>query len=258
LDERPFIWRERAANRRLPVRGRFAILPTGPDNGFMRVLVVEDDPKTATFVSRALTDAGSVVDVLGNGDEALSAIGDRSYDVVVLDIMLPGRDGLSVVRQLRSGRNRTPVLLLSARGAVDERVEGLDAGADDYLAKPFELEELIARVRALGRRAADSGGIALRVGDLTLDTATRTAQRGGHRIELTAKEFGVLEVLMRSAGRICGRMTILEKVWNYDFDPGSNIVDVYVRRLRSKIDEGFDVKLLNSVRGVGYVMKGPE
>ncbi len=223
----------------------------------MRVLVVEDDPKTAGFVSRALTDAGCVVDVLGNGDEALSAIGDSPYDVVVLDIMLPGRDGLSVVRQLRAQRNRTPVLLLSARGAVDERVEGLDAGADDYLAKPFALEELIARVRALGRRTADSGRLVLRVGDLTLDAATRTAQRGDRRIELTPREFGVLELLMRSAGRICGRMTILEKVWNYDFDPGSNIVDVYVRRLRSKIDDGFDVKLLSSVRGVGYVMKEP-
>jgi DNA-binding response OmpR family regulator len=224
----------------------------------VRVLVVEDDPKTATFVRRALTANGAVVDVLGNGDEALSAIGNTPYDVVVLDIMLPGRDGLSVVRQLRSQRNRTPVLLLSARGAVDERVEGLDAGADDYLAKPFALEELIARVRALGRRSGEQGSLVLRVGDLTLDTATRTAQRGERRIELTAREFGLLEILMRSAGRICSRMMIIEKIWNYDFDPGSNIVDVYVRRLRSKIDDGFDVKLLTSVRGVGYVMKEPE
>jgi DNA-binding response OmpR family regulator len=224
----------------------------------VRVLVVEDDPKTATFVSRALTAAGDAVDVLGNGNEALSALGNTPYDVVVLDIMLPGRDGLSVVRQLRSQHNRTPVLLLSARGAVDERVEGLDAGADDYLAKPFALEELTARVRALGRRSAEQGGMVLRVGDLTLDTATRTAQRGDRRIELTTREFGLLELLMRSPGRICSRMMIIEKVWNYDFDPGSNIVDVYVRRLRSKIDDGFDVKLLTSVRGVGYVMKEPE
>ena len=224
----------------------------------MRVLVVEDDPKTAAFLRRALTANGAVVDVLGNGDEALLAIGNTPYDVVVLDIMLPGRDGLSVVRQLRSQRNRTPVLLLSARGAVDERVEGLDAGADDYLAKPFALEELIARVRALGRRSGEQGGLVLRVGDLTLDTATRTAQRGGRRIELTARGFDLLETLMQSAGRICSRTMIIEKIWIYDFDPGSNIVDVYVRRLRSKIDDGFDVKLLNSVRGVGYVIKEPE
>jgi DNA-binding response OmpR family regulator len=224
----------------------------------VRVLVVEDDPKTAAFVSRALTASGAAVDVLGDGVEALAAIGNTPYDVVVLDIMLPGRDGLSVVRQLRSQRNRTPVLLLSARGAVDERVEGLDAGADDYLPKPFALEELIARVRALGRRSGEQGALLLRVGDLTLDTATRTAQRGDRRIELTAREFGLLEILMRSVGRICSRMMIIEKIWNYDFDPGSNIVDVYVRRLRSKIDDGFDVKLLTSVRGVGYVMKEPE
>jgi DNA-binding response OmpR family regulator len=222
------------------------------------VLVVEDDPKTATFISRALVAGGDAVDVLGNGDDALSAIASTPYDAVVLDIMLPGRDGLSVVRRLRSERNRTPVLLLSARGAVDERVEGLDAGADDYLAKPFALEELIARVRALGRRSAEQGGLVLRVGDLTLDTGSRTAQRGERRIDLTTREFGLLELLMRSAGRICSRMMIIEKVWNYDFDPGSNIVDVYVRRLRSKIDDGFDVKLLISVRGVGYLMKEPE
>lgn len=223
----------------------------------MRVLVVEDDRKTAAFIRRALTAAGHAVDVLCNGDDALAAIGVTAYDVVVLDIMLPGRDGLSVVRQLRAHGNATPVLLLSARGAVDERVEGLDAGADDYLPKPFALEELIARVRALGRRTDDARGTVLRVGDLTLDTSTRTAHRGDRQIELTAREFRLLELLMRSPGRIFGRMTIIEKVWDYDFDPGSNIVDVYVGRLRSKIDAGFDVKLLHSVRGVGYVVKEP-
>jgi DNA-binding response OmpR family regulator len=224
----------------------------------MRVLVVEDNDKTAAFINKALTSEGFAVNVLGNGDEALSTIATTPFDAVVLDIMLPGRDGLSVLRQLRQRGNRTPVLLLSARGAVDERVEGLNAGADDYLAKPFALEELIARIRALTRRGNESRSVILRVGDLTLDTTTRLAQRGGRTIELTTREFRLLEVLMRASGRVCGRMTILEKVWDYNFDPGSNIVDVYVRRLRDKIDADFEPKLLHSVRGAGYVMKAPE
>jgi len=223
----------------------------------MHVLVVEDDPRTAAFVRRALGAAGWVVDVLDNGDDALAAILQAPVDVVVLDIMLPGRDGLSVVRQLRAHHNRTPVLLMSARGAVDERVEGLNAGADDYLAKPFALEELLARVRALGRRLPDLRHPVLRVGDLSLDTATRQARRGDRVIDLTTREYQLLELLMQSAGRVCGRMTIIEKVWDYDFDPGSNIVDVYVRRLRAKIDAGDQVRLLHSVRGVGYVMREP-
>jgi heavy metal response regulator len=232
-----------------------ANLPDDLDNAPMRILVVEDDRKTAAFVSKALKSAGYAVDVLGNGHDALSAIGHTAFDLVVLDIMLPGPDGLSVVRQLRSHNNRVPVLLLSARGEVNERVEGLDAGADDYLAKPFALEELLARVRALARRGSESTPAVLRVADLTLDTSTRTAQRGGRTIELTTREYRLLELLMRSPGRICARMTIIEKVWDYDFDPGSNIVDVYIRRLRTKIDDGFEPKLLHSVRGVGYVMK---
>lgn len=221
----------------------------------MRVLVVEDNKKTAAFISKALKSEGFAVNVLADGGEALLTIASTPFDAVVLDIMLPGRDGLSVVRQLRSGGNRTPVLLLSARGEVNERVEGLNAGADDYLAKPFALEELIARVRALVRRGDEAKSAILRVGDLSLDTTTRVGTRGGKTIELTAREYRLLELLMRSAGRVCGRMTILEKVWDYDFDPGSNIIDVYVRRLREKIDDGFEPKLLHSVRGIGYVMK---
>jgi DNA-binding response OmpR family regulator len=169
--------------------------------------------------------------------------------------MLPGRDGLSVLRQLRQQRNQTPVLLLSARGQVDERVEGLNAGADDYLPKPFALAELIARVRSLGRRGSEPKSIVLRVADLSLDTVTREAQRGGKSFELTTREYRLLEYLMRSAGRVCGRMAILEKVWDYDFDPGTNLVDVYIKRLREKIDEGIEPKLLHTVRGAGYVMK---
>jgi DNA-binding response OmpR family regulator len=198
---------------------------------------------------------GFAVDACHNGDDALAAAKSTPFDVIVLDIMLPGRDGLSVLRQLREQRNSTPVLLLSARGEVNERVEGLNAGADDYLPKPFELAELVARVRALTRRSGENKSTMLRVADLTLDTLTRRAQRGGTDIELTAREYRLLEFLMRSAGRLCGRMMILEKVWDYDFDPGTNLVDVYVKRLREKVDADFEPKLLQTVRGAGYVLK---
>jgi len=221
----------------------------------MRVLVVEDEKKTASFVRKALQSEGFAVDVCHNGDDALGAARTTPFDGIVLDIMLPGRDGLSVLRQLRESKNVTPVLLLSARGEVNERVEGLDAGADDYLPKPFELVELVARVRALTRRGAETKSPVLRVADLALDTLTRQAQRGETNIELTAREYRLLEFLMRSAGRLCGRMMILEKVWDYGFDPGTNLVDVYVRRLREKIDADFDPKLLHTVRGAGYMLK---
>jgi DNA-binding response OmpR family regulator len=221
----------------------------------MRVLVVEDEKKTASFIRKALQAEGFAVDVCHNGDEAWAAARATPFDAIVLDIMLPGRDGLSLLRQLRERQNATPVLLLSARGEVNERVEGLNAGADDYLPKPFVIAELIARVRALGRRGSETKSPVLRVGDLALDTVTREARRGGVAIELTAREYRLLEFLMRSAGRICGRMAILEKVWDYDFDPGSNLVDVNVMRLREKIDADFEPKLLHTVRGIGYVMK---
>lgn len=221
----------------------------------MRILLVEDDERTAEFISRAFRHEGFVVDVLRDGTSVLSVVTSSLLDAVVMDIMLPGKDGLSILRELRALGNRTPVLLLSARGEVNQRVEGLNAGADDFLGKPFVLDELIARVRALVRRGSEAKAMILRVADLTLDTTTRTAHRGGRSIDLTTREYRLLEFLMRSAGRICARMMILEKVWDYDFDPGSNIVDVYVRKLRDKIDNGFDSKLLHSVRGVGYVMK---
>jgi DNA-binding response OmpR family regulator len=221
----------------------------------MRVLVVEDEKKTASFVRKALQAEGFAVDVCHNGDDALAAARMTSFDGIVLDIMLPGRDGLSVLRQLRERKNTAPVLLLSARGEVNERVEGLNAGADDYLPKPFVIAELVARVRALGRRGGESKSTVLSVAGLTLDTVSHRAQRGGKIFELTAREFRLLEFLMRSVGRICGRMTIIEKVWDYDFDPGTNLVDVYVKRLREKIDDGFEPKLLHTVRGVGYVLK---
>ena len=221
----------------------------------MRVLVVEDEKKTASFIRKALQAEGFAVDVCHRGDDALAAATATPFDGIVMDIMLPERDGLSVLKQLREQHIRTPVLLLSARGAVNERVEGLNAGADDYLPKPFVIAELVARVRALGRRGSETKSNRLQVADLTLDTVSHRAERGGKFFDLTAREFRLLEFLMRSPGRICGRMSIIEKVWDYDFDPGTNLVDVYIKRLREKIDEGFESKLLHTVRGVGYVLR---
>jgi DNA-binding response OmpR family regulator len=224
-------------------------------NKTMRILLVEDEKKMAAFVRKALQAEGFAVDVLHDGGDVIATVEATPFDVLVFDIMLPGRDGLSLVRQLRTRHVSTPVLLLSARSDVDERVEGLNAGADDYLPKPFALAELIARVRALSRRGGDGKPVLLRVGDLTLDTVTRQARRADQDIELATREYLLLEFLMRSEGRVCGRMMIVEKVWDYDFDPGSNLVDVYIMRLREKIDAGFESKLLHTVRGVGYVLK---
>jgi len=222
----------------------------------MRILVVEDERKTAAFIRGALQAERFSVDVADDGDKALSAVLATPYDVIVLDIMLPGRDGLSVLRELRGRRNAVPVLLLSARGHVEERIEGLDAGADDYLPKPFELGELVARVRALGRRGrGESAAAVLRLADLIVDTASRAVARGSSKIELSTTEYRLLEFLLRSSGRICGRMQILQQVWEYDFDPGTNLVSVYVRRLREKIDTSFETKLVHTVRGMGYVMR---
>ena len=221
----------------------------------MRILVVEDEKKTASFIRKALQAESFAVDVFHNGDDAIAAASATPFDVIVLDVMLPGRDGLGVVRMLREQKNTTPVLLLSARGEVNERVEGLNAGADDYLPKPFIIAELVARVRALVRRGGDTKATVLRVAGLALDTVTHEARRGETKIELTVREYRLLEFLLRNAGRICGRMSIIEKVWDYDFDPGTNLVDVYVKRLREKIDDGHAPKLLHTVRGIGYVLK---
>ncbi|MBK7997379.1 MAG: response regulator transcription factor [Verrucomicrobia bacterium] len=224
----------------------------------MRVLVVEDQKNVASFIRKALVAEGIAVDVAEDGETALTLVGTTPFDGIVLDIMLPGRDGLSVLRLLRERRIATPVLLLSARSEVNERVEGLNAGADDYLPKPFALDELLARVRALCRRGNEQNSPLLRVADLTLDTLSRTARRSGAFIELSAREFRLLELLMRAPGRVCSRMMILEKVWDYSFDPGTNVIEVYVSRLRDKIDGGRSPKLLHTVRGVGYVLKETE
>jgi DNA-binding response OmpR family regulator len=221
----------------------------------MRVLVVEDEPKTAEFIRTALTEAGFSVETVDDGHAVLGVLGAATFDLAVLDVMLPGCDGLQIVRQLRAKNHRLPVLLLSARGEVNEKVDGLNAGADDYLPKPFALEELLARVRALLRRGQENRDLVLRVADLALDTTSRIAHRGARKIELTNREFRLLEYLMRSAGRVCTRMMILEKVWEYHFDPGTNVVDVYIRKLREKVDGEGEHKLLHSVRGEGYTLR---
>lgn len=221
----------------------------------MRVLVVEDEKKTASFIRRALQAESFVVDAVSNGEEGLAMALTTPYDAIVLDIMLPGRDGLSLLGELRAKKVDVPVLLLSARGQVNERIDGLNAGADDYLPKPFVLGELVARVRALTRRGNEPKNVVLKLADLTVDTISRDVRRDGHSIDLSAREYALLEYLLRSQGQVCGRMQILEKVWDYDFDPGTNLVDVYVRRVRDKIDTGHSIPLLHTVRGIGYVMK---
>jgi len=221
----------------------------------MRVLVVEDEKKMASFIRKALLSESFAVDVLRDGDSVVPAASATAFDVIILDIMLPGLDGLSVLRQMRARGIRSPVLLLTARGEVGDRVEGLNSGADDYLPKPFVLAELIARVRALARRGNDPRPISLRLEDLSVDTVTREVTRGDRRIELAPREFRLLEFLLRSPGRVCSRMSIIENVWDYDFDPGTNLVDVYIMRLREKIDADGELKLVQTVRGVGYVMR---
>jgi len=218
----------------------------------MRILVVEDERKIALFVQKGLKECGFVVDMVHHGDEALAVILNNHFDAVVLDIMLPGRDGLSILRALRQKSNAVPVLILTARGEISEKVEGLDLGADDYLAKPFSIDELAARLRALIRRKTGENLVRYRVQDLSLDVATRVAQRGTRRIDLTSREFGLLECLMRAPGRVFSRTQLCQQVWEYHFDPESNLVDVYIQRLRRKIDDGESNKLIQTVRGTGY------
>ena len=221
----------------------------------MRILLVEDDRKSATFVANALRAEGFLVEVINNAEDAVVALRETRFDAAVLDIMLPGRSGLELLAELRQTKNSTPVLLLSARGEVNDRVVGLNAGADDYLPKPFVIEELIARVRVLLRRKTEVTATVLQVADLILDSHTRQARRGQRPIVLTNREFALLEYLMKSPGRISTRMMILEQVWGYNFDPGSNVVDVYVHKLRSKIDAPGEPALVHGIRGAGYTVK---
>jgi two-component system, OmpR family, response regulator len=218
----------------------------------MHALVVEDEKKIAALVHQALIEAGYAVDVLHRGDEALDALRETAYDIAVLDIMLPGLDGLAVLRRLRAESNPVAVLLLTARGEVSDKVEGLELGADDYLSKPFAVEELIARVRASLRRQSGEVLTVYKVGDLSMDLVRRRVLRAGRQIELTLREFSLLELLLRSPDHVFTRTQICEKVWNYHFDPRTNLVDVYVQRLRRKVDDDFSPKLIHTIRGVGY------
>jgi two-component system OmpR family response regulator len=214
----------------------------------MKLLVVEDSPKLARFLVRALTEEGHVVDQVGDGESAIAQTASIAYDAIVLDWMLPGMDGVAVCRALRDRGVRTPVLMLTARAEVGERIVGLDAGADDYLVKPFDLGELLARVRALGRRAGSPA--VLRLGPLAIDVATRKVTVDGKVIEPTARELSLLSYLVQHAGRAVSRSELLQKVWNTSFDPGSNVVEVHVRNLRDKLGE--HGKLIETVRGIGY------
>ena len=218
----------------------------------VKVLVVEDDRKIASFVQKGLKEAGFVVEVCGDGNEGHNRATRQTYDVIVLDIMLPGRDGLSILRALREKKNTVPVILLTARSGLNERVEGLNLGADDYLPKPFYVEELIARIQAVVRRASGEQLTQLTAGELTVHLITRAVRCGDEQIELTAREFNLLELLMRSPGRVFTRTQILEHVWGYDFDPQTNVVDVYIRRLRAKIDLPSAPSWIETVRSVGY------
>jgi len=222
----------------------------------MRALLVEDDDAISEFVGRGLREAGFAVDREADGEAGLSAATRQSYDVAIVDVMLPKRDGLSMIEELRRRKILTPVLILSARRAVDDRVRGLQSGGDDYLTKPFAFAELIARVQALLRRSNRAAEpTSLTVGDLQLDLLTRRVARAGMNIDVRPREFALLEYLMRNAGRVVSKTMILSHVWEYNFDPQTNIVDVLVSRLREKIDRPFDQKLLHTVRGVGYVLR---
>jgi two-component system OmpR family response regulator len=225
----------------------------------VRVLLVEDDPTIAGFVEKGLRETGFVVEVAPDGRSGLDRALAASFDVAIVDVMLPGMDGLALIDTLRARGVKTPVLILSAKRSVDDRVRGLQAGGDDYLTKPFAFAELLARVQALIRRSTGAAEpTRLTVADLSLDLLTRKVQRGSQAIDLRPREFGLLEYLLRNAGKVLTKTMILSHVWGYSFDPSTNVVDVLVSRLRDKIDKPFPVKLLHTVRGVGYVLRPPE
>lgn len=221
----------------------------------MRILVVEDERKVAKFLQQGLEEEHYTVDVANDGEQGSFLATAEKFDLIVLDILLPKKDGITMLKELRANRVSTPVLMLTAKSSVDNRIEGLDSGADDYLTKPFAFAELLARVRALLRRGGSEKSTVLQIADLQLDTVAHKANRAGKVIELTGKEYGLLEYLMRNANRVLTRTLISEHIWNYNFDTGTNVVDVYINHLRTKIDDGFERKLLHTIRGVGYVLK---
>jgi two-component system copper resistance phosphate regulon response regulator CusR len=221
----------------------------------MRILLSEDDTRMARFLSRGLREQAYAVDVVGDGDATLYQAAINTYDAIVLDVMLPQRDGFEVCRELRSQGNRTPVLMLTARDSVEDRITGLDAGADDYLPKPFAFGELLARLRALLRRAPQLLPTLITIDDLEIDTRGQRATRAGRKITLTTKEYSLLEYLARNAGRVVNRQEIAEHVWENSFDPFSNLIEVYINRLRHKVDESFSTRLIHTRRGAGYEMR---
>lgn len=224
----------------------------------MKILLVEDDRETADYVAQGLTEAGHVVDKAATGKEGLFLAAGESYDVMILDRMLPGLDGTGIVKTIRAAGIGTPVLMLTTRGGVADRVSGLEAGADDYLVKPFAFSELLARVNALARRPAVSGeATVLRVADLEMDLIRRSVTRGGKRIELQPREFRLLEYLLRHAEQVVTRTMLLEAVWDFHFDPQTNVVETHISRVRGKIDRGFPAELIHTVRGAGYVIRAP-
>jgi two-component system, OmpR family, response regulator len=225
----------------------------------MKILVVEDDRDTASYLAKGLSESGYTVDRSGDGRDGLYMASSGGYGAIILDRMLPGMDGLAMLGALRAAEIRTPALILSALGSVDDRVRGLRAGGDDYLVKPFAFSELLARLEALLRRgAAATATTSLKVADLELDLLTRTVRRGGKSLELLPREFHLLEYLMRNAGHVVTRTMLLEHVWDYHFDPQTNVIDVHVSRLRQKIDKSFERPLLHTVRGAGYCLRAPE
>jgi two-component system, OmpR family, copper resistance phosphate regulon response regulator CusR len=221
----------------------------------MRLLIVEDEKKVARFIRQGLEEEGYAVDMASDGEEGLVMALDRVHDLIILDINLPKMDGRRVLQELRRQKVMTPVLFLTVRATIEDKVLGLDAGADDYLTKPFAFQELVARVRALLRRRNEEAPAVLQIADLTLDPARRIVTRGGEKIDLTLKEFALLEYFLHNPGRVLTRTMIIEHVWNYDFDTMTNVVDVYVNYLRKKIDTGREMKLIQTVRGMGYVLQ---
>jgi len=223
----------------------------------MRVLVVEDNSDMGAYLKQGLSEQGFAVDLVADGAAGFEFASAGVYDLLILDRMLPGQDGLDLLRELRSKGIPAPAIFLTARGAVNDRVEGLDAGADDYLVKPFSFAELLARIRVVLRRGGDALPAVLRVADLVLDPVAHTVERAGQRIDLSSKQFALLHYLMRHAGQVVSRTMIQEHVWNFDFDGLTNVVDVHINRLRNKVDRGFDRPLIHTLRGVGYVLREP-
>jgi two-component system copper resistance phosphate regulon response regulator CusR len=221
----------------------------------MRLLLVEDDARIARFVAKGLREQAYAVDIAGTGEEALYQAAVNTYDLVILDVMIPAPDGFAVCRELRKSGQRMPILMLTARDAVEDRIAGLDHGADDYLTKPFEFRELLARLRALLRRSGELRSEKIAIADLVLDTGAQTAKRAGRQIALTAKEYALLEYLAINGGRVMGREEIAEHVWNEEFDPFSNLIEVYIGRLRRIVDRDRTPKLIHTIRGAGYILE---